>query len=272
MAILDKESVRPLYIQLEDFLRHQIERGDWQPGERMPSEQELANRFEISRMTARKALTLLVTDGVLDRHPGKGTFVAQAKVPAAATLTSFSTAMREMGLTVSSKVIEKTIMKPPPRVQEALQLQPGEQVIYLRRVRCIENQPVALMSSYMPASFYAALLAEEVTDRPLTAVMEAINSELKITASQDYFEASIARGEEADLLEVPKGSPVLLERGVVYAQNGVPVRNSKVVYRGDRFRLNLSMDKQADTEVKIERQDDPALTPEWFAVHYELGE
>jgi GntR family transcriptional regulator len=272
MAALDKESVRPLYAQLEELLRHQIERGDWRPGERVPSEQELANRYAISRMTARKALTKLVMDGLLVRHPGKGTFVAQAKVPAASTLTSFSTAMRELGLTVSSKVIEKTITRPPPGIRESLDLLPGEQVIYLRRVRYIDTEAVAIMSSYMPASYYGALLNENMTDRPLTAVMEAINNDLKISYSRDYFEASVAQEEEAELLGIKPGAPVLLERGLVYAQNSVPVRNSKVIYRSDRFRLNLSAGNQADTEVKIKREDEASTVPEWYAITYELGE
>jgi GntR family transcriptional regulator len=272
MTNLEKSSVRPLYVQLEDLLRRQIEQGDWRPGERVPSEQELARRYEISRMTARKALTMLVMDGVLARHPGKGTFVAQSKVPAASTLTSFSTAMRELGLTVSSRVIEKAIVKPPPRVRDTLALSPGEQVIYLRRVRYVEAEAVAIMSSYMPASYYAALLNENLTDRPLTAVMEAINGDLKMTSSRDYFEAAAAREEEAELLNVRPGAPVLLERGVVYAQNGVPVRNSKIIYRSDRFRLNLSAGKQADTEVKVKREDESGAAPRWYVTSYELGE
>ena len=272
MSVLEKDSVRPLYAQLEELLRHQIDQGDWRPGERVPSEQELAGRYEISRMTARKALTRLVIDGVLVRHPGKGTFVAQQKVPAASTLTSFSTAMRELGLTVSSKVIEKAIVRPPPRVCEELELSPGEQAIYLRRVRYIDGEAVAIMSSYMPASYYAALLSENLTDRPLTAVMEAINGDLKITSSRDYFEAAGAREEEAELLEIGPGAPVLLERGVIYAQNGVPVRSSKVIYRSDRFRLNLSAGKQADTEVKVRRDDEGDGVPEWYAISYELVE
>jgi GntR family transcriptional regulator len=272
MTPLDKASVQPLYAQLEGLLRHQIERGDWRPGDRVLSEQELANRYDISRMTARKALTMLVTDGVLVRHPGKGTFVAQAKVPAASTLTSFSTAMRDLGLTVSSKVVEKSITKPSPAVRDTLELLPGEQVIYLRRVRYIEAEPVAIMSSHMPASYYAALLNEDLTGRPLTAVMEAINSDLKISSSRDYFEAAGAREEEAQLLDIKPDAPVLLERGVVYAQNDVPVRSSKVIYRGDRFRLNLSAGQQADTQVKINREDKASAAPEWYSISYELGE
>ena len=223
-------------------------------------------------MTARKALTMLVTDGVLVRQAGKGTFVAQAKVPVATTLTSFSTSMGELGLTVSSQVIEKTILRPSPRVQTVLRLSPGEQVIYLRRVRYIDAEPMAIMSSYMPAAYYAALLGEDLRERPLTAVMEAINSELKISASQDYFEASVAQAEEAKLLGIRVGAPVLLERGVVFAQNGVPVRSSKVVFRGDRFRLNLSAIQRADTEVKIVSENGAELTPAWFSLACALGE
>jgi hypothetical protein len=64
----------------------------------------------------------------------------------------------------------------------------------------------------------------------------------------------------------------LLERGLVYAQNSVPVRNSKVIYRSDRFRLNLSAGNQADTEVKIKREDEASTVPEWYAITYELEE
>jgi GntR family transcriptional regulator len=210
---------------------------------------ELAAEHDISRMTARKAVTMLVTEGLLARHPGKGTFVAAAKVPAGATLASFSATMHDLGLPVTSRIINQELMTPPPRVQGELGLQHGEQVVFLRRLRCIKGEPVAIMSSYMPAAYYAALLGADLRERPLSEAMESVNP-LRIRYSRDHLEAALARPGEAELLGIREGAPVLLQRGIVYAENGVAVRVSAVVYRGDRFRLSLSAE-QAATQIRI---------------------
>jgi GntR family transcriptional regulator len=268
---VDKGSVRPLYLQIEDSLRSQIDSGQLRPGDRVPSEKELAAIYDVSRMTARRATDALVTEGVLVRQPGKGTFVAQDKLPfAAATLSSFSNTMRVLGLSVTSRVIDLQLVDPPLKVVKDLQLIPGQQVVYLRRLRLIDGEPMALMSTFMAESFYPALAAADLSAQPITQIMEAASG-LKLVASRDHIEASLARPDEAELLGIRTGAPVLLARGIVYESGGMPMRSSKVVYRGDRFRLSLSAEDRTGTQVRL---PDHALAmgDQWLTLSFNLAE
>ncbi len=271
---LDKQSFQPLYLQLEAILRDQIEKGVINPGDRLPPENALAAEYGISRMTARRATEALVTDGILIRQPGKGTFVADDKVPfMASTLSSFSGTMRGLGLAVMSKVIELDRVEPPPKVMRDLQLQPGALAAFLRRVRYINGEAIAIMSSYMPASYFQALQEADLSHQPITQVMEAA-SDLKIVKADDYLEASLARPEEADLLDIRVGAPVFLGRGILYEAGGMPVRSSKVVYRGDRFRISFSASSTAGTEIRLAQPGQPVTEADkqWLTLAFDLAE
>lgn len=239
MATLDRNSLRPVYVQLYDILRQQIESGQLRSGERIPPEIALSKQYGISRMTARKALNELVSDGVLERQRGKGTFVVDAKVlSAATTLSSFSDTMRVLGLSVTSSIVNLELIKPSPRIIKDLQLAPGQEVAYLRRLRYVNKEPMALMSSYMSSSYYRTLQTSDLVNRPLTQIMEEA-ADIHIVASRDHIEASLAQMDEAELLGIEHGAPVLLIRGILYDKDHLPVRSSTVVYRGDRFRLSF---------------------------------
>jgi GntR family transcriptional regulator len=271
---LDKNSVQPLYVQLEAILRQQIENGVLNPGDRLPPENTLAAEYGISRMTARRATEALVTDGILVRHPGKGTFVADDKVPfMASTLSSFSSTMRGLGLAVTSRIIELDLVTPSPKVVRDLRLQPGEQAVFLRRVRYINGEAIAVMSSYMPGAYLLALQEADLSHQPITQVMEAASG-LRIVKADDYLEASLARPEEAELLGIRIGAPVFLGRGILYESQGTPVRSSKVVYRGDRFRISFSASSAAGTEIRLPQQGQPADQSEkqWLALAFDLAE
>jgi GntR family transcriptional regulator len=251
---LDKVSAQPLYLQLEELIRNAIDSGQLQSGDRVPGEVELATTHGISRMTARRAIDALVMEGILFRQPGKGTFVAKAKLPVhASTLFSFSNTVRAAGLTTTSRVLELRRMPPPPKVAAELQLTARQEVIFSKRLRYVEGQPTVIHTSYMPADYFAAILDEDLTDRPLTQIMEQVSG-LRIVASRDYVEAAMARPDEAELLEISQGAPVLLVRGVTYTREGMPARSSSGVYRGDRCRFFVSARDSVMFEVRAQSQ------------------
>lgn len=271
---LDKGLMQPLYLQLENLLRRQIENGDLRPGDRLPSEPDLAQKYGISRMTARRALDSLVAEGLLERHAGKGTFVARSKMPLAASpLSSFSKSMRVLGLSVSTQVLELKIMHPPPKIAADLHLLPDQTTVFVKRLRYVDGEPLVLHTSYMPAALFGDLLHEDLTSRPLSQVMEQVSG-LKLVASQGYIEAAPARPDEAALLGIRKGDPVLLERGVIYEAGGLPVRASAGVYRGDRFRLFTSASSGAAVEVKMPQLGQTEREPayQWLTLNFNLME
>jgi GntR family transcriptional regulator len=253
---LNKYAARPLYQQLADVVRGLIDEGQLGPGDRLPSEIELADMFGMSRMTARRALDSLVTDGFLFRQSGKGTFVAEAKVPyAPATLFSFSTVIGAMGLSVVTRMIDVRQMTAPPNVARALGLLPREEVVFISRLRYVENQPMAIHTSYLPSRYYARIFNEDLTTRPLAVVMEDISG-LRLVSSQDYVEATLAPSDEAELLQIQPGAPLLLVQGTAYAEGELPIRFTRSVYRGDHFRFYVTAREGLAFEVKP-----PGLTP-----------
>ena len=271
LLMLDRDSVRPLYSQLETLLRSQIHSGELQAGDRLPAENALARQYGISRMTVRRAIKSLVTESVLVRRPGKGTFVAGEKVPFLAnTLTSFSGVMRGLGLAVSSRVIALDLASPPPQISRELHLPAGEQASFLRRVRYINGEAIAIMSSWMPASCFRALKQADLTSEPITQVMERAAG-MVIVRSEDWLEATLARPEEADLLTIRPGAPVFLGRGVLYDDSGLPVRSSKVLYRGDRFRISLAAHRYTGTELRLPLNGQ-SREQQWLALSFDIAE
>jgi GntR family transcriptional regulator len=237
-GILRKSHV-PLFIQIEEDLRGLI--GDGQLGEldQVPSESELTQRFGVSRMTVRRALDRLVSDGVLFRKPGKGTFVAPAKIlhqPSQGV--SFSGAMREHGFSTSTIVLSAAMTPAPYHVVQALRVPVGDSVTFVRRLRLVEGLPVAVHQSYLPGSL-ASVLSHDLSGS-LTELLEQLGA--KVATVEDTLEAVRADLENAHLLHVGEGTPLIHITGTAYGQDLRPIRYSEAYYRGDRFKFRVHED------------------------------
>jgi len=234
---LDRESVVPLYYQIQQHLLEQIRAGVLKPGNPTPSEKEIADRLRISRMTARQALKSLCDLGVTYSHQGKGTFVSAVKVEKnSRQVLSFSEEMRGCGSRPRSKVLSFEVAAASPDAGEALRLRPGEKVISVRRVRLAGSAPMGLEWSRLALRTYPDLL--QVFD-PSKSLYEALfrHYGIRIAAADEVVEAGLAGAEEAKLLRLAKGSPTFLFTRTAYSQNGEPVEYVKSTYRGDRFKL-----------------------------------
>lgn len=238
----------PLYIQIDEELRGQIASGELGPLAQVPSETELADRFSVSRMTARKALDRLVGDGMLFRQPGKGTFVAPHKMSHLASQgLSFSAAMRAQGLACRTEVLEAGLVRAPSNVARALSLTPGSQVVFLRRLRHVDGAPLAIHLSYLPGRL-SALLDMDLSGS-LADLMAAVGA--RVERAEDRVEAVVATGEEAELLRVPVGAPLVFIHGVAFSAANEPVRYSEALYPGDRWTFSLETTREADLRPEL---------------------
>jgi GntR family transcriptional regulator len=254
VGMLVRASPVPLYIQIEEELRGQIESGELGPLAQVPSETELAERFSVSRMTARKALDRLVGDGMLFRQPGKGTFVAPLKLSHQPTQgLSFSAAMRGLGLTCRTEVLEAGTVKAPLNVARALGLSPGSQVVFMRRLRYVSDVPAAIHLSYLPGRL-GAILDSDLTGS-LSDLMGAVGA--RVERSEDRVEAVLATGEEAELLRLRPGAPLVFIRGVAYSSANEPVRYSEALYPGERWTFRVDNTREADLRPEF-REDGSA--------------
>lgn len=236
-VILDRQSVVPLYYQIQQGLSEQIRCGELKPGQIMPSEQEIAARLGVSRMTARQALKSLCSRGLAFSQRGKGTFVSRTKLEKNfRQLLSFSEEMKGRGSRPGSKVLAFKRIAAEEDVAEALHLNPSEEVIFLRRVRIADSAPLCIEATHLPARLCPDLLQ---TFEPSGSLYQALAEQygLQVHMADEVAEASIATQAEAKLLRVRGKSPVFRFTRTAFLHSGEPVEFVKSVYRGDRCRV-----------------------------------
>jgi GntR family transcriptional regulator len=231
---LDKHSATPIYLQLEAVLREQIQRGILQPGSKLPSETDLAAEFGVGRSTLRKVLERLVLANLITKWPGKGSFVAVPRLSLSPSTLSFHSQMTAAGHVVTSRVLLREVIPAPARVAQALNLPTESQVIHLRRLRLLDGEPVAIHSAYLPYPSYDRISSHDLQTRSLSEAMERATG-ARVVSSRDVLRVTAAEAEEAALLDIPVRSPVVVLRGVDYADLGLAVRYSEGMYRSDRF-------------------------------------
>ncbi|CAN5665694.1 phosphonate metabolism transcriptional regulator PhnF [soil metagenome] len=236
---LNKASPVPLYYQLVESLKEQIEAGQLKPGEQLPSERELSELATISRMTARQAVAYLVREGVLEVKPGIGTFVAAPKLTYDALhLLGFTEEALRQGGTAQSRVLTQELVPATPRVSAGLQLGPNELVVKIVRLRFVGDMPLLLETSFVPVALCPGLEKAELEVNSLYALLEAVYH-IRLSYAQQTLEATIANDYEQFLFPIQPGAPMILLEGVTYSDTDQPIEYFKAVYRGDRFKFNL---------------------------------
>jgi GntR family transcriptional regulator len=226
----------PRYYTIEQSLRARIATLDAHAP--LPSDSQLCEEFGVSRMTARGAVQRLVQEGLVYRVPGRGTFVAPARASRTAShILSFSDEMRRRGRTPTSRVVEQT--RRAATEDEARRLG-ADEVFVLRRVREADGEAVALETAVFPADRVAAVLDRELGGASVFATLA--NAGLVPTAGRADIAAQAAGAEDAKLLGVKRGEPLLVERRLILDQDGVPLELTESRYVGARYGLGVDFD------------------------------
>ncbi len=238
---LHREAPDPLYIQLKDSLVADIRSGRYTAHQRLPSERELADRFQVSRMTARQALLQLARDGVIYTRVGKGTFVAEPKIDQQLrALTGFTQDVRARGGRPGSRVLEARAIPAMPEVAAALRVAPGAEVIRLARLRLADGLPLAIETAYLPFSLCPNLLQHDFSTASLYHVLEDEYA-MTLVGAQQTIEAALAEPRELELLELTPPAAVLRIQRLTFTSDGVPVEFVQSAYRGDRYRFRSAL-------------------------------
>jgi GntR family transcriptional regulator len=226
----------PRYFQIEQSLRTRIAALD--PHAPLPSDAQLCDEFGVSRMTARGAVQQLVQEGLVYRVPGRGTFVAPAAANRTASrILSFSDEMRRRGREPHSRVVERGRREASADEQRRLS---EAEVFVLRRVREADGEPVALETAVFPASRVANVLEADLGSESLFASLA--DAGLVPTAGRAVIGAEAATADDARLLGVPKGEPLLVERRLINDQDGTPLEMTESRYVGSRYRLDVDFE------------------------------
>ena len=234
--ILITESYSPLYKQLMQKIRGDIASGVYPVHSRIPSEQELCDTYQVSRVTVRKALAELTQEGLLKRHQGKGTFVGIPRIcKDLKDVNSFHDACRMMGCAPGTRVIHAQMVHCGEDDRRDLMIEEGDMVVEIVRLRTADGMPVMLETNRVPASY--AYLLEENLNGSLYRLLE----EHGIETAQAIHEISLsyATPAQAKQLEVSAGDALLQLREVIYGQHQRPLHTSRQFIRGDRFTFRI---------------------------------
>lgn len=254
-----RDSPVPYYYQLEGFLRERIDSGIWKPGQKIPSEAELCDAYDVSRTVVRQALNELVQEGALYRRKGKGTFVAEPKIRESLVqhLTGFYEDTVALGLEPSTKVLQQEVIPAPPKIAQALSLKEGDPVIVIDRLRAVDGEPIVLVVTYVPYRVCPELVNEDVSRQSLYAILEKKYG-LELAYGRRTLEAVAATREEAELLEIEEGDPIVLLRSISYLKDGGPIEYFKARHRGDRSRFEVELFRPGKAET-LSHEDMSAL-------------
>ncbi len=229
----------PIYITIHDEMREAIEAGRWGAGDKIPSERELAEQFNVSRMTLRQAVLMLVDEGTLERRGGAGTFVTATRVQERLDgVGSFTAAMHATGRIASSKVIAYHIGQASKSEVDQLQLTPDAQVLRMERVRYGDDEPIAFEIASIPATLVEGLSREELTDSLYNTL--TTKKGLTIGRAEQVLTAAAATERVADLLAIQRTDPVLVMRQVTFDSQAVPFEYVRTQYVGSRFEFYLA--------------------------------
>nr|WP_246390475.1 GntR family transcriptional regulator [Nocardioides soli] len=222
------------HVQVREYVRALV--AGAAPGSPAPSERELVHRFGVARMTVRQAMDALVVEGLLERIPGRGTFVARPR-RTASTLTSFSEEMARRGLLAESQTLLARREQAGPGVARALNLTEGDAVIHWRRLRRADGQPMCLEDAYLNEVLIPGFLQSGMP----TSLYDALESRgLRPTWAEDSITADVVSEEEAEHLALSPGDPVLRHSRRGLAGEKV-VEVSRTVYRADRYTMWLQV-------------------------------
>ncbi len=233
---LNKKSPIPVYYQLKSLILKKIEDGEFPAGGLIPSERDLAEKLNISRMTVRQALNQLVAEGILYREKGKGTFVSKIKIEQR-NIMSFSETARSKGLVPTTKVLRFEKLKVMEEIRELLTLEFDEMVYAVKRLRLANDIPVGIEEDFIPEKYCPGLEKYDLT----SSLYRIINEEYGygITCIDNVIEAAKPDRQERELLNITAGTPVLKISGVNFAGADLKLFYERSVYRSDEYKYNV---------------------------------
>jgi GntR family transcriptional regulator len=232
------EKFVPNYFRLESHLRATIQNGALRPGDPVPPESSLCQQFGVSRTTVRQALSRLVYDGLITRHRGRGSFVAEPRLEHSKPFLSFEEEMRARGATTEIKLLDMRTERAEGKVADNLGMAEGTPVVVLERLRFVNGQVVGYEIRYLPKRIGDALTPEEIHSQPLVPAVRRILGKPRTRLSLRVT-ASVARRNEARALETKVGAAVLVREHVWFFEPEGPMQYGKSVFRGDRYQMSV---------------------------------
>ncbi|MGC1783184.1 MAG: GntR family transcriptional regulator [Acidobacteriaceae bacterium] len=226
-----------LYARIEETIATEIAQGEYRPGDQLPTEDALLQRFQVSRITVRRAIQNLVSRGLLEIRRGLGTFVLSPRIEADLTkLTGFVEDMNAAGRKATARVISQDVVAASARVAERLQLAKGTKVMQIKRVRLAGGIPISFDETYLPLPLGKQIVRNDLRLRPIFTLLEEEYGVPLVEADYE-LEAVIASKAVADALQVRVGSPIFQIERTSMTTGNQPIDYEVLSYRGDLVRF-----------------------------------
>lgn len=227
----------PAYIQIHDAIKAEIDRGLWKIGSRLPSERALSEQYQVSRMTLRQAISLLVEEGILERRAGSGTYVASHRVQEKMRgTTSFTEIIKSQGKEPSSKVISYEKTHPSEQEIRHLGISPKSYIIRMERVRYADKIPVVYEVASIPERLIRGFDREAVTNHFFQTL---VDNGYVIAKSQQVISADVASDSRASDLDIAPGHALLTLQQTSYLEDGQAFEFVRSQYVAGRFEFYL---------------------------------
>ncbi|GAB1761367.1 MULTISPECIES: GntR family transcriptional regulator [Priestia] len=230
-----------LYLQVKDVLIKRIQEKTWKPNTLIPTEQELMQEFDVSRTTLRQAISMLVQDGLLEKKQGRGTIVKPQPLIGGSLgkLKGLAEEVAEKGLTPNSKLIRTDFKKDLYYETSMLELDAGEEVLVIERIRFADEVPIAIERSCWPTHIGKILVEQDLNRAKFYEVLE--ENEIFLKRAKEKISAINATIYEADLLGIRGGEALLEMTRVSYGFDDKPLEFTVTKYRSDKYHYNIEL-------------------------------
>ena len=253
---IQRDGPRRIYEQLVDWMRGKIASEEWPENYQLQAEEDLAAAIGISRGTVRKAIAQLIDEDLLVRIHGRGTFVSSGIVeqPLAEQLITFSEDLILRGIRFETQVLDQRLMEPDPRVAAALRIENTEPVLFIKRVRVVEEEPVIVLDNYVCQSICPGI---EDVDFTRMRLFETLEDKFNITLAggRRTFEARLADEQVSNLLRLRVGDPIMYMDQVTSMRDGRPIEFSNLWLRADRYRISANLTRYQTTPMTTSLED-----------------
>lgn len=241
--IIDRNSPLSYYYQLKQIIIAMIENRELKENDRLLTEKEFCEQYDISRATVRQALQELENEDYIYKIQGKGTFVSPKKFQQdLLKFYSFTDEMKKIGKVPVSRVLNFKIIEPNSKIMELLKIRTGQQVYEFTRLRLADQEPMILETTYIPYDLFPGISKSDLEITPLYDLL--INKYNTIFCkAEEMFRSTLLKEEEAEILGYIKGGPAMLLERLTYNNNQQIIEYTKSIARGDKFKYHVVLQK-----------------------------
>lgn len=245
MNNIDRNSPIPLYYQIKEQLKNYIESNNLPAHTSLPTEDELAKKYNVSRLTVRNAMKELINEGIIYRIQGKGTFVSEKKLVTDLTyLKGFNDEMKSLNRKTRSKVLVNEIIQPDVKIIEIFNLKRNQKVLLLSRIRYENNIPRAIENAYLNIAAYPELIEIKEKNMEILSLYNILKEDFQIfpTYAKEEIEVMYADKETSKLLEIKENDCILSIIRLTSSQENIPFEYVESKYRKDNFKLRITLE------------------------------